>query len=128
MVERLLVAFPEAMPVVLKGGRRDWRIAEARMTFRIGGAACCDVAARRFHSIMKSVTRNLRPRWRRRWRIIRNRLRMRAGSQRQGKEQCGKCEQFSHSEVPRSSGCAVRFECEIDAPLLEPGMAENVAK
>jgi hypothetical protein len=128
VTECLLVAFAKAMPVVLKCGRRDRRIAEARMAFRIGSAACCDVAACRFNSIMKAVTRNLCPGWRRRRRIVCNRLRMRAGSQRQGKEQCGKCEQFFHSEVPQSSGCAVRFECEIDAPLLEPDMAENVAK
>lgn len=70
----LLVAFAEGMPEVLQSWRRDWGIAELRMTVEIRRQACGGVVAGSLDAIMECPFCNLESGWRGWSTVIRNRL------------------------------------------------------
>jgi hypothetical protein len=60
MAINLLIAVAEGVTVIVHQRRRHRRIAEPRMTIRIGRRSLCDIATSRLNTIMVALVRGLR--------------------------------------------------------------------
>lgn len=87
----------KCMPVIRNQRRRYGWVAEAFVAPGIGRCSPRYIALCRLNAIVVALCGSLRIR--RRWRVVRRRLRMRAAGNCKGKQQCCDREQFSH-DVP----------------------------
>jgi hypothetical protein len=92
MTVDFLVSVTERVPVILHQRRGNRRITEPRVAIDRGGRSLGDVMACCLHAIMVALFGSLRVCRRRRWWVVRGRLRM--GTSRQGKRN----QQYGHRE------------------------------
>jgi hypothetical protein len=90
----IVIACAKCMPVVRNERRRYGRIAEAFVAPGIGRCAPGNIALCCLNAIVVTLFGDLGIRRRRR--VVRRRLRMRASGKRKGKQQCSNREQFFH--------------------------------
>jgi hypothetical protein len=83
----LVVAGAEAVPILLKCGRRHGRVMESRVTLHVRREALGDVAACGVDAIVISLLSGWTELGRRRWGSVYDRLRVRTGGQRKWKSQ-----------------------------------------
>ncbi len=100
LVEELLIAATEALPVGGEAGRRDGWIAEAGVVIEGGWAAGLDVMPGGFESVVHALLLDgLVVEWRR-WRRGVDGLRVGAAGGKEPDEQHGGAEKFLHREYP----------------------------
>jgi len=93
----IVIACAKCMPVIRSQRRRNGRVAEAFVAPGIGRCSPRDIALCSLNAIVVTLFGGLRIRRRRR--VVRRRLRMRAAGNCKRKQQCCDREQFLH-DVP----------------------------
>jgi hypothetical protein len=96
MAIHLVITVAKRVPVILDERRRYGRIAEARVAAGIGRRSPGNITLCCFDTIMVTLFGSLRICRRRRWGVVRGRLRMRASGKCNGKQQCCHRQQFLH--------------------------------